>query len=189
MCIRDSLASLPGVTGVSPYIELTALAVHQPEMLPVLLRGIEPQAEARVADVRPLLVAGNLESLQPGRNAVIVGRDIADQLGLSVGDSLTLLVPMADASGLPEPRLREFHVGGVFEAGLEDLDNSLILARLEDVRAFAPRSQGTSGLRLRFNDALSVAHYMPAVRAAVGPGYRSSDWTEDNANYLSLIHI
>ena len=187
--LRERLASLPGVTGVSPYIELTALAVHQPEMLPVLLRGIEPQAEARVADVRPLLVAGNLESLQPGRNAVIVGRDIADQLGLTVGDSLTLLVPMADASGLPEPRLREFHVGGVFEAGLEDLDNSLILARLEDVRAFAPRSQGTSGLRLRFNDALSVAHYMPEVRAAVGPGYRSSDWTEDNANYFRAIRI
>jgi lipoprotein-releasing system permease protein len=187
--LRERLARLPGVSGVSPYMELTALAVHWPEMLPVLLRGIEPASEARIADVRPLLVEGSLSSLQPGSNAVIVGRDIADQLGLGVGDKLTLLVPMADAAGLPEPRLREFTVGGVFQAGLEDLDNSLLLARLEDVRAFAPQSQGSSGLRLRFRDALDVAQFMPAVRAGLPPGYTSSDWTQDNANYFRAIRI
>ncbi|MGA2025060.1 MAG: lipoprotein-releasing ABC transporter permease subunit [Steroidobacteraceae bacterium] len=187
--LRERLARLPGVVGVSPYMELTALAVHWPEMLPVQLRGIDPAAEERVSDVRPLLVEGALSSLQPGSNAVILGRDIADQLGLRVGDRVTLLVPMAGASGLPEPRLREFTVGGVFQAGLEDLDNTLILAQLDDVRAFAPRSLGTSGVRLRFNDALQVAQFMPAVRSAVGPGYLSSDWTEDNANYFRAIRI
>ncbi|HEY6452015.1 MAG TPA: lipoprotein-releasing ABC transporter permease subunit [Steroidobacteraceae bacterium] len=187
--LRQRLLHLPGVVAVSPYIELTALAVHWPEMLPVLLRGIDPALEHGVADARPLLVEGGLESLKPGSNAVIVGRDIADQLGLRAGDTLTLLVPMASASGLPEPRLRQFTVGGVFQAGLEDLDNTLILAQIADVRAFAPLSQGTSGLRLRFTDALKVAQFMPAVRAALGPGYRSSDWTEDNASYFRAIRI
>jgi lipoprotein-releasing system permease protein len=187
--LLQRLRGLPGVVGVSPYIELTALAVHWPEMLPVLLRGIDPTLERRVADVRPLLVEGGLEALKPGGNAVIVGRDIADQLGLRVGDPMTLLVPMALGGALPEPRLREFTVGGVFQAGLEDLDNSLILAQIEDVRAFAPHSQGTSGLRLRFTDALQVSQFMPAVRAALGRGYRSSDWTEDNASYFRAIRI
>jgi lipoprotein-releasing system permease protein len=187
--LRQRLQALPGVVGVSPYIELTALAVHWPEMLPVVLRGIDPGQERRVADVTPLLVEGTLKALQPGSNAVIVGRDIADQLGLRVGDSMTLLVPMAAASGLPEPRLRQFTVGAVFQAGLEDLDNSLILAHIVDVRAFAPRSQGSSGLRLRFTDALQATRFMPAVRAALGAGYRSSDWTEDNADYFRAIRI
>ena len=187
--LRERLGRLPGVVGVSPYMELTALAVRWPEMLPVQLRGIDPAAEERVSDVRPLLVEGALSSLQAGSNAVILGRDIADQLGLRVGDRVTLLVPMAGTSGLPEPRLREFTVGGVFQAGLEDLDNTLILAQLDDVRAFAPRSLGTSGVRLRFNDALQVAQFMPAVRSALGPGYLSSDWTEDNANYFRAIRI
>jgi lipoprotein-releasing system permease protein len=187
--LRARLQALPGVVGVSPYIELTALAVHWPEMLPVLLRGIDPQQERRVADVSPLLVEGKLEALQPGSNAVVVGRDIADQLGLRVGDPITLLVPMASATGLPEPRLRQFTVGAVFQAGLEELDNSLIMAQIADVRAFAPLSRGTSGLRLRFTDALQVARFMPAVRAALGSGYRSSDWTEDNASYFRAIRI
>jgi lipoprotein-releasing system permease protein len=187
--LRQRLRSLPGVVGVSPYIELTALAVHWPDMLPVQLRGVEPALEQGVSDVRSLLVEGDLSALKPGSNAVIVGRDIADQLGLRVGDPITLLVPTASAAGLPEPRLRQFTIGGVFQAGLEELDNSLLLADLGDVRAFAPHAQGASGLRLRFTDALEVARFMPAVRAALPAGFSSSDWTQDNASYFRAIRI
>jgi len=110
-------------------------------------------------------------------------------MGLHVGDPVTLLVPMASAAGLPEPRLRQFTVGGVFQAGLEELDNSLLLAQFEDVRAFAPHALGSSGLRLRFTDALEVGRFMPAVRAALPAGFSSSDWTEDNASYFRAIRI
>src|SRR3984885_651176 len=187
--LRARLQCLPGVVGVAPYMELTALAVRQPEMLPVLLRGIDPTLEAAVADVRPLLVEGDLGSLTPGSNVIILGRDIADQLAVQLGDAVTLLVPMATANGTPEPRLREFKVGGVFQAGLEDHDNTLVLAELADVRAFAPLAQGASGLRLRFSDALKVDQFMPAVRAAVGSGYTTSDWTQENASYFRAIRI
>jgi lipoprotein-releasing system permease protein len=187
--LRSRLQRLPGVVGVAPYMELTALAVHLPEMLPVVLRGIDPAEESAVADVRPLLLEGSVDALRPGSNAVILGRDIADQLGVRVGDHLTLLVPMVGAGGFPEPHLRQFVVGGVFEAGLEDHDDTLILANIEDVRAFAPLAQGASGLRLRFTDALEVAQYMPAVRAASGPGYNVSDWTQENSGYFRAIRI
>lgn len=187
--LRERLQRLPGVVGVAPYIELTALAVRLPEMLPVVLRGIDPRLEAAVADVRPLLVEGGLGSLQPGSEAVILGRDIADQLGVRIGDRIALLVPTASANGTPEPRLREFTVGGVFQAGLEEHDDTLVLAQIDDVRAFAPLAQGASGLRLRFTDALKVARFMPAVRAAVGGDYTSSDWTQENASYFRAIRI
>jgi lipoprotein-releasing system permease protein len=187
--LRERLQHLPGVVGAAPYIELTALAVRLPEMLPVVLRGIDPGPEATVADVRPLLVEGSIDALTAGSNAVILGRDIADQLGVRVGDHVTLLVPTASANGTPEPRLREFTVGGVFQAGLEDHDNTLILAHIDDVRAFAPLAQGASGLRLRFTDPLQVAQFMPAVRAAAGPDYTTSDWTQENASYFRAIRI
>jgi lipoprotein-releasing system permease protein len=187
--LRERLQRLPGVVGVGPYIELTALAVRLPEMLPVVLRGIEPGLEAAVADVRPLLVEGSIDALTAGSNGVILGRDIADQLGVRVGDQVTLLVPTASANGTPEPRLRQFTVGGVFQAGLEDHDNTLILAQIDDVRAFAPLAQGASGLRLRFSDPLQVAQFMPAVRAAAGRDYTSSDWTQENASYFRAIRI
>ncbi len=138
--------------------------------------------------MRPLLVEGSLAALQPGSNAVIIGRDIADQLGVHTGDAITLLVQTSASNGAPEPQLRRFHVAGVFEAGIEDDDNA-VLASLADVRAFAPLAQGASGLRLRFDDALGTVRYMPAVRAAAGRGYLVRDWTQDNASYFRAIRI
>jgi lipoprotein-releasing system permease protein len=187
--LRERLQRLPGVVGAAPYMDLTALAVHVPDMVPVVLRGIDPSLEQGVTDFRSLLVEGSLTALQPGSNAVILGRDIADQLAVHSGDTLTLLVPMQGANGTPEPRLRQFRVAGIFEAGLEEDDNSLVLARLEDVRAFAPLAQGATGLRVRFDDPLKAVQYMPAVRAAAGGGYLVRDWTQDNANYFRAIRI
>ena len=187
--LRERLLRLAGVVAAAPYIEVTGLVVHLPEMLPVVLRGIDPALETSVADVRPFLVEGELQSLQPGSDAVILGRDIADQLGVRVGDRVTLLVPMALPDGMPEPRLREFTVGGIFAAGLEDHDNTLALAHIEDVRAFAPQVLGASGLRLRFTDALQVGRYMPAVASAVGAGFATTDWTQENASYFRAIRI
>jgi lipoprotein-releasing system permease protein len=187
--LRERLQRLPGVLGVAPYMDLTALAVHVPDMVPVLLRGIDPALEPRVTDFRSLLVEGSLQALKPGSNAIVLGQEIADQLGVHSGDTLTLLVPMQGANGTPEPRLRQFNIAGIFAAGLEEDDNTLILANLADVRAFAPLAQGASGLRLRFDDPLRAPQYMPAVRAAVGAGYRASDWTQDNASYFRAIRI
>ena len=183
------LRALPGVAGVAPYMDLQAVALHGGDTLPLTLRGIDPQREGAVTDVAPLLVAGKLDELRPGADQLIVGEALAEKLGVTIGDQLTLLVPIARADAPPEPRLRVFTLAGVFSAGIEDHDASLALAALDDVRAFAPAAVGAAGLRLRFYDALAAPQYMPAVRAATGPGLLVSDWTQDNASYFRAIRI
>ncbi|MFT3905721.1 MAG: lipoprotein-releasing ABC transporter permease subunit [Steroidobacteraceae bacterium] len=187
--LRRKLAVLPGVKGAAPYMELTALAVHQPEMLAVTLRGIDPQLEPAVGDVRPMVKEGSYAALQAGANAVLVGNDLAQQLGVGAGDRISLLVPVVGADGSPAPRLREFTVGGIFEAGLSDHDASLVLADLDDVRSFVPEARGVGGLRLRFDDALAAPQYMGAVRAAAAGAYEIHDWTQDHASYFRAIRI
>ena len=183
------LRALPGVTGVAPYMDLQALAMHGSDMLPLTLRGIDTQHESAVTDVAPLLVAGRLGDLVAGSDRLVMGNALAEQLGVTVGDSVTLLVPIASADAPPEPRLRVYTVAGLFSAGIQDHDSTLALASLDDVRAFAPAAVGASGLRLRFNDALAAPAYMPAVRNAIGPGYEVRDWTQDNASYFRAIRI
>jgi lipoprotein-releasing system permease protein len=158
-------------------------------MLPMTLRGIDPASEHEVTDLAPLLVAGQLEALQPGSQALILGAALAEQLGVAVGDKVTLLVPVASVDAPPEPRLREFTVAGLFEAGIQDHDASLALGTLADVRAFAPQAEGVSGWRLRFNDALAAPALMPAVRAAAPGAAQVRDWSEDHASYFRAIRI
>jgi len=189
VALARRLRTLPGVTGVAPYMDLQALAVHEPDMLPLTLRGIDPAAETLVSDIQALVVRGQLAALTPGSQALIMGAALAEQLGVGAGDKVTILVPVASADAPPEPRLRVFTVAGIFEAGIQDHDSTLALAALADVQAFAPQAVGASGLRLRFSDALQVPRYMPAVRAAAGAGTLVRDWTQDHASYFRAIRI
>ncbi len=187
--LAERLRALPGVAGVAPYMDLQALAMHGSDMLPLTLRGIDAQHESAVTDVAPMLVAGKLGDLAAGGNRLIMGDALAEQLGVTVGDPVTLLVPIASADAPPEPRLRVFTVAGIFSAGIQDHDATLALAALQDVRAFAPAAVGASGLRLRFTDALAAPDFMPAVRATAGAGFLVRDWTQDNASYFRAIRI
>ncbi|MFO1400533.1 MAG: lipoprotein-releasing ABC transporter permease subunit [Steroidobacteraceae bacterium] len=187
--LAQRLRAIPGVTGVAPCVELSALAVHEPDMLPLLLRGIDPAAEERVAPLRPLVVEGDAAALQPGSGAIAIGSAVAEQLGVRVGDALRLLVPVVGADSRVEPVLREFRVAAVFEAGLADHDGTLALAHLADVRALAPAAVGAAQLRLRFADALAAPAAMGTVRAALRAGESAHDWSEDHASYFRAIRI
>lgn len=184
-----TVLGVAGVAGVAPYAELQALAVRRPEMLPVLLRGIDPRAAGSATELAHAITQGQLADLTPGSGRIIVGEVIAERLGLSPGDSLTVLVPTVDAGGAPAPKLREFTVAGTFEVGLPDHDATLVFAHLEDVRALAPQDTASEGLRVRVHDVLAAPSVAARLRALLPRSFEVSDWTQDNANYFRAIRI
>jgi len=183
------LRKLPGVAGAAPYLEVEALAVHVPEMLPMTLRGIDPATESQVTDMAPLLRGGSLADLRPGSNALIMGVSLAEQLGIGVGDRVTVMVPVAAAGEAPAARLREFVIRGLFEAGLQDHDSTLALAELSDVAGLLPPAAATPALRLRFDDALAAPGLAPVIRQVVAGAGQVRDWTQDHASYFRAIRI
>ncbi len=184
-----TVLGVAGVAGVAPYAELQALAVRRPEMLPVLLRGIDPRAAGSAAELAHAITQGQLADLTAGSGRIIVGEVIAERLGLAPGDSLTVLVPTVDAGGAPAPKLREFTVAGTFEVGLPDHDATLIFAHLDDVRALAPQDTASEGLRVRVHDVLAAPSVAARLRALLPRSFEVSDWTQDNANYFRAIRI
>lgn len=188
-CLAAAARRLPGVTGAAPYVEVQALALHTPEMLPVLLRGIDPALEGGVTDLAGAVKSGALTDLVPGSGRVIIGSVIAQRLAVAPGDRVTLLVPSIGAGGAPEPKLREFTVAGLFEVGLQDHDGVLMLAAFDDVRAMLSPGADAGALHVRFDDALAAPARAAALRAAL-PGAREvRDWTQDHANYFRAIRI
>ena len=180
-------SGVPGVRDVAPYAELQALAVHEPEMMPVLLRGVDPRAASTLREVGPAITQGHLADLGAGR--VLVGAVIAERLGLAPGEALTLLVPTIGPDGTPAPKLREFLVAGVFEVGEPDQDSTLVLADLGEVRTLAAQGATDQGLRLRVTNVLAASVVAARLREALPAGYEVRDWTEDNANYFRATRI
>jgi lipoprotein-releasing system permease protein len=178
--------SVPGVKGVAPYAEMQVLAVHTPDMLPITLRGIDPAQENQVTDVAKSVTHGRLADLVPGTDRVIVGEVVAQQLTLTIGDSLTVLVPTMAANGAPAPKLIELTVAGIFAAGLADHDATLAFSDLENVRALAA---GNEGLRVLFPDPLLAPQLADRIRAVLPKGFQVIDWTQDNKSYFRAIRI
>jgi lipoprotein-releasing system permease protein len=187
--IAQIARGMSGVKDAAPYAEIQALAVHEPEMVAVLLRGIDPASPAATGELAHSITQGRLEDLTKGEGRVIVGEVIAERLGLSPGDALTVLVPTVDAGGTPAPKLRELHVAGVFEVGLQDHDATLIFANLGDVRALGPAGTVSEGLRVQLQDVLAAPAVAERLRAQLPPTLEVSDWTRDNANYFRAIRI
>ncbi|MBV9317290.1 MAG: lipoprotein-releasing ABC transporter permease subunit [Gammaproteobacteria bacterium] len=187
--IAQLARATPGVSDAAAYAEVQALAVHGAEMVPVLLRGIDPADPATVAELGTAIVQGRLADLTAGSADAIVGEVIAERLGLSPGDGLTLLVPTVGSDGTPAPKLRELRVSGVFEVGLQDHDATLVFANLADVRELGPVGTVSEGLRVRVQDVLAAPVVAARLRAQLPDTLEVSDWTRDNANYFRAIRI
>jgi lipoprotein-releasing system permease protein len=180
---------MPEVIGAAPYVEIEALAVHPPEMLPVQVRGIDPTLEPGVTEAATAVIEGRLDTLQPGGDRVVIGSVLARQLGLSVGDRMTVLVPGATADGAPQPRLREFTVSGLFEIGLQDHDGVLAFAHIDDVRQLTAGDPRAAGVHLKLRDALAAPEFARRLRAVLPAGLEVRDWTQDHASYFRAIRI
>jgi lipoprotein-releasing system permease protein len=186
---RRVIRGMSGVAGVAPYVDVQALALRTPEMLPVVLRGIDPSLEAQVTEVVSAIKLGQLSDLQPGSDRVIIGAVIADRLGLSRGDDMTFLVPTVTTDGAPAPKLRQLKVAGVFEAGMQELDGVFVYAHIDDVKALVPEQVNGVGLRVRFNDVLAAPALSGRLRTLLPKGFEVADWTQDNATYFRATRI
>jgi lipoprotein-releasing system permease protein len=186
--LADRLRAAPHVISAAPSIEVEALAVRKPEMLPVRLRGIDTRNTLEAGKMDQAIIEGRLSNLIPGSDRAIVGRGIASMLALGLGDTITLLVPTTDANGVPEPRLREFIVAGVFNATVQDYD-SLLITTLDDLRALLPNPDARLSLQVSFTEAMGAPEYSSALARLLPAGTQIRDWTVDHASYFRAIRI
>jgi lipoprotein-releasing system permease protein len=186
--VADQVRKVPGVTGAAPFVDVQAMIGRGGRLQPVLLHGLDPQAEGEVSDVADFLLEGQLAALVPGERRIILGRVVAWQLGAEPGDEITVMVPgreLVRSGG--RPRLQTFTVAGVFEVGLKEHDGGLALVSLEDAAALRGGNLAPDGLRLRFDDVMRAPARAAQVAAATGAAVR--DWTQDHAAYFRAIRI
>jgi lipoprotein-releasing system permease protein len=188
--IAQRARELPGTIGAAPFVDVQAMLGRAGALLPAVLHGIDPAAEATVAQIEPHLLAGRLADLTAGSRHMIIGRVLAWQLGAEVGDELTVMVPgraLLSAGG--RPLLQTFVVAGVFEVGLQEHDGTLALVALAHAGELTGQGTSPAGLRLRFDDVMRAPAYAARLRAVLGVEVEVRDWTQEHAAYFRAIRI
>jgi lipoprotein-releasing system permease protein len=184
------LEGAPGLVSAAPFLDTDAMLSRQPSMSGAIVRGIDPDLEGRVSSIADAMREGKLADLEPGSNRMILGRILAYQLQVGVGDEVTVMIPgnAGGASDAIVPRLRDFQVVGTFEVGLQELDGVVALVNLQDAEAFRGLD-GPTGIRLKFTDVLKAPELARQAAARLAPGLAVRDWSEDNEAYFRAIRI
>jgi lipoprotein-releasing system permease protein len=182
------LSATPGVVGATPYVLLEGMLAAGVNLRPAIVRGILPEEEASTFDIERFLQHGALEALEPGMHRIILGRVLALNLGLSLGDSVRLLVPTV-TNGEIEPRLATFVVAGIFEAGIQEHDGNLALVHLSDASQLKGLRGAAEGLAARLDDPMNVNAFRRDAIAVFGSEFKYSDWSQDHRNLFTAIRI
>jgi len=183
------LEGAPELIGAAPFLDTDAMLSRQPEMSGAVVRAIDPQMETQVSTIADAMREGQLSDLVAGENRIVLGRMLAYQLEVGLGDTVTVMTPGGGANGGSiVPTLREFYVVGIFEVGLQELDSGLALINLEDAQTLRGLS-GPTGIRLKFDDVLKAPQLAREAASRLEPGLRLRDWTQDNEAYFRAIRI
>lgn len=178
----------PNVVGQAPFIEAQTMLTNGRKVNGAILRGILPGYETRVSDVGEHMLVGVLEVLEPGNFDIVLGKELALGLGVSVGDKVTVVTPQIRVTPAGAmPRLKRFTVRAIFEVGMGEYDRGLALIHLKDAAKLLRMGEGVTGVRLKLDD-LYLAPRVSRQLADQLPGaYRVSDWTYQHRNFFSAL--
>lgn len=183
------LKAHPQVLGAAPFITAQALLARGEDMKGVLVRGIDPALEPEVSDLSNDTQAGVLQRLQPGAFSLVLGRDLANNLGLQNGDPVTLVSPSGQVTPAGVvPRMKQMGVVGTFSSGHYEYDSALALMHVEDAaRMF--RLEGPSGVRLKLRDLHLAREVARELQLELGPQFFVRDWTQQNKTWFAAVQV
>ncbi|OHX11483.1 cell division protein FtsX [Chromobacterium sphagni] len=186
---RDMLSRQPHVLAAAPFVNSQGLFVAYGNVRGGLVRGIEPALEDKVVDVGRHMVAGRLEALKPGSFGMALGVELARQLGVGVGDKVTLMTPQGNITPAGMiPRSKQFTVTGLFKVDMFEFDSSLAMINLRDAQLLGRMGDSVSGVRLKLDDPMLAPQLKADLRPQL-PQLMVTDWTDTNANYFRAVQI
>ena len=171
----------------APFVAAQGMLVRGQALRGVQVRGIDPQAEGKVSDLPRQMVSGRLTDLKPGSFGVVLGNELADGMGVKLGDTLLMMAPQGSISPAGfTPRMRQFTVVGVFSSGHYEYDSSLAFVDDEDAaRVF--RESGTAGVRLRVADMQRAPEVAAELQKVLPPYVMASDWSRTNRTWFAAV--
>jgi len=181
----------PQVESAAPYVGAQGMVSVGQVVRGVMVRGILPALEDKVADLDRMMVNGKLDALVPGEFGIVVGTELARTLGVSRGDKIVLISPQGQVTpaGIL-PRLKQFTVTGIFEAGHFEYDSSLVLIHIVDAqKLYRMEDDQVSGVRLKLRDLFLAPQVVRELVPLISQDTHITDWTRQHANYFRAIQI
>jgi lipoprotein-releasing system permease protein len=175
------------VKGAAPYVAAQAMITREDTVRGVVIRGVLPEEEPKVSDVAAQIKQGNFNDLKAGEFNIVLGGDLAGALNARVGDKVTLIAPQGQVTPAGViPRLKQFKVVGIFEAGHYEYDSTLAFIHIDDAMKMF-KMDAPSGLRLRVADMQRAPEVAIDLSRMLTGDLLIRDWSKQNRTWFAAV--
>ena len=186
------IRKLHHVKGTEPFIYIPVMATSTgfSSVSSASLRGCDPDKELEVTDIPKKLLIGDWQLFKNAKDGVVIGRILADNLGVTIGDRITLLSPMGRKTPFGIiPRSVSFRVVGIFEVGMYQFDSGLILAHIDEVRKKFGLGDIVTGIMVRLDDPENAKLVEGKIEEVLGKDFIAQDWISLNKSLFSALKL
>jgi len=180
----------PEVVAAAPFVMAQAMLSFGAGVQGAIIRGIDPAAEATVAEVGKHMKVGSLDALKPGEFGIVLGAELARALTVRPGETVVLIAAQGQVTpaGIL-PRLRQFRVVGIFEVGMYEYDFGLAYIHMADAQRLYRLDDAVSGVRLRVDDLMAAPRIARELAQKLPNESYVADWTRSHANFFRAVEI
>jgi lipoprotein-releasing system permease protein len=183
------IADVPGIISVTPQVEGQVMAMANGVASGGLVRGLRSADLAAKAIITDNLIAGSLEEYA-SQKGILIGARLAQRLGVSIGEKLTLISPTTSATAFGSmPRMRGYTVAGIFEVGMFEYDNTFIYMPLQPAQVFFKVKGAVNAIELMVIDPNDMWDVRRDLLRAIGPDHRATDWQQRNSSFFNALQV
>ncbi|MEO5377013.1 MAG: lipoprotein-releasing ABC transporter permease subunit [Magnetococcus sp. DMHC-6] len=186
--VIKKITKIKGVEGAAPFVLGQAMLMGARGSAGVVVRGILPDLEKNVAALASNVIRGSLDRMSG--YGIVVGRGLAQTLGVDLGSQLTVMVPVGNVTAAGTlPRMKRFTVVALFNSGMFEYDNSLAYIDLADAQTLLRLGEGVTGIKVRTphpDDAFGVRQRIEMVLDGT---FWIRDWIQMNHNFFQALNL
>ncbi|MBB4573650.1 lipoprotein-releasing ABC transporter permease subunit [Rhizobium lentis] len=188
--LAGRLAAVPGVKMALPLVEGQVLASAQAGgSTGALVRGARAEDLTKLKTISDNIKSGDMVGYASGEG-VLIGTRMADQLGLRVGDLITLTSPEGDVTPMGvNPRVKSYKISGLFEIGMSEYDSSIIFMPLEEAQLYFNAAGLVQSIELFVDHPDDIDALRPKVEEAAGRQINLTDWRQRNQTFFSALQV
>jgi lipoprotein-releasing system permease protein len=196
------LRGVPHVTAAAPGLYGQVLISHGARSGGGLIKGVIPADEKTVGDLLQSVKEGSAKALEPvalpevvgsagqAIPPIVIGQDMAETLGVKVGDGVLVTSPQGELTPLGlVPKYQQFQVAGIFRSGFYQYDSSYAFTRLADAQKLFSEPDLISVISFKVDDLYHADRIGRVIEAMAGPGFQATNWMEQNVELFRALRL
>lgn len=189
--IVKKATKISGVIAAAPFVAGQGMLTHEGTVVPAVITGIIPSQEKQISELNDKMAEGTLAAIKPGTFNIVLGKGLAENLGLSLGDMVTLITPQAASTPLGiVPRFKRFTVAGIFDAGKGfGFDNTLGFISITDAQALYQMGSSVTAVRLKLKDFYAAPAISEELISILPEDYIVTNWTQEFGAFFNILKL